>query len=103
MSLVARPRGNGNQHNCSRIPDTLLYILLFPDGHTSAAGYDELERRHVWRYLSVGYRLLCDQREEGVYTTCEDCEAGYIVDIRVKGGLLGKGPVEREKQRENSV
>ena len=73
VPLVARTRGNGHQRHRLGVFDTVLHFLLFPVGHAGAGRDDELEYCDVWRHLFVGYGLLRDQREEGVYSAGEDC------------------------------
>lgn len=91
VALVARSCGHGHQRHRTRLPRALFHLLLFPDGQTRAAGYDELERRHVWGHLPVGDGFLRGQRKEGVCPPSEDSQAGYLMGTTFGGTEASEG------------
>ena len=82
IALVARPFWNGNKCNCAGIPGSLFLLLLFPNSHAGAGGYDELEYRHVRRDFPVGYGFLHSEGKKSVHTTGEDCQTGHLVGMQ---------------------
>ena len=78
VALVTRSRWNGSQCDRTGISYTLFHLLLLPDGYTGRGGDDELEYRHVWGHLPVGYGFLRGEGEESVYSSRKDCQTGHL-------------------------
>ena len=78
VALVTRSRWNGDQCDRTGISYTLFHLLLLPNGYAGRGGDDELEYRHVWGDLPMGYGLLRREGEEGVYSSGKDCQTGRL-------------------------